>query len=58
MIVMIWPTGPTEPLEPIPGVDYEPSVCCVCGQDEHTAEELKDCIESATAPPDPRWGPG
>ena len=42
----------------LPGTDYEVATCCVCGQVEHTPEELADCIESATAPPDERWGPG
>jgi hypothetical protein len=35
---------------PEPGVDYEPSVCMNCGEDEHTAEELAECIDSVTNP--------
>lgn len=58
MNMMIWPGGPTEPPQPTPGVDYEISVCDNCGEDEHTTEELKVCIDSMTAPPEPRWGPG
>lgn len=34
----------------IPGVDYEPAVCDVCGHDVHTPAELADCIDSALAP--------
>lgn len=32
------------------GPDNEPSVCDVCGTDEHTAAELEACIASAIAP--------
>jgi hypothetical protein len=35
----------------IPGVDYDPAVCMACGQDEHTPEQLADCIASVLAPP-------